>query len=263
MCIFKNLFKKESPTIKFMSLSPEIAEIAPILDATTFRPAWMKAAAADYANAKAQPGFGTTKFLHTAKCPGIFNLYRTGWVMTAWQDITITTNGDGESFNWTTASDQKALTNGEQIGPNIEWHPAEQYTKYVGKEADTLTNLIKYVSPWRCVVPEGYYLMEMALPYSQEKRFTTVPGFYSKEYGVAQMNPQFKWHAMNSTELIKAGTPIAYYVLVPKDQGTMTSGPADAEMIQLDKTFKAQNSCTFITSIKRNKDFWSNLFKKK
>lgn len=69
--------------------------------------------------------------------------------------------------------------------------------------------------------------MEMPLPLSEENRFTTVPGYFSKEAGPASMNVQLMWHVMDGETLIKAGTPIAQYVLVPKDQPDMVCRDAN------------------------------------
>jgi hypothetical protein len=67
--------------------------------------------------------------------------------------------------------------------------------------------------------------MEMPVAYSDESRFTTVNGFFSHEQGIAQMNPQFMWHVMNGKTLIKAGTPISQYILIPKDSYDMEIRP--------------------------------------
>jgi hypothetical protein len=70
-------------------------------------------------------------------------------------------------------------------------------------------------------VPKGYYLLEMPVPLSEEQRFTTIPGYFSREAGPASMNVQLLWHVLDGATLIKAGTPIAQYVLVPKEQPSM------------------------------------------
>lgn len=63
--------------------------------------------------------------------------------------------------------------------------------------------------------------MEMPVAHSGETRFTTVPGYFSREAGPASMNVQLLWHVKNGETLIKAGTPISQYVLVPKEQPQM------------------------------------------
>ena len=208
------LFKK--PKIVFDCLIPGVERIMPMVEAKTIRHPWVNKAVAELKTDRQHPEFGMHKKVYTAKCPGIFNLQRHGWVMRTWQDITIETFGDGSRFEWTSSINQKDLS--EHTGDYIGFHPDIQLANYMENWPDnTLRTLLKLQSPWRCVVPKGYYLMEMPVAYADENRFTTVNGFFSHEHGLAQMNPQFMWHVMNGKTLIKAGTPIAQYILIPKD----------------------------------------------
>lgn len=212
------LFRK--PKVVFECLIPGVARLMPMLEAKDTRHAWVHRAIAEFTADRKKANFGMEKAVYTARCPGIFNLQRHGWIMRTWQDITIETFGDGSRFEWTSALDQQALC--KQAGEYVGFHPDIQLSKYMEHwPANTLRTLLKIQSPWRCVVPKGYYLMEMPVAYADENRFTTVSGFFSHEQGPAQMNPQFMWHVMNGKTLIKAGTPIAQYILIPKDKYKM------------------------------------------
>lgn len=261
MSIFKFWQK---PKIEFFSLIPEVAKLAPMQNARNFRPDLLVNATKDYAGQKKQSNFGNEKLISTAKCPGIYNYARQGWVLTTWQDITIETNGDGTSFLWTSAVDQKKMTNGAVVGDAVGSHPREQYAQYVGGAIpNSLETIIKINTPWRCNVPEGYYLQEAPLPYTTEKRFTVIPGFFSKEAGIAQMNVQLLWHVMHGKILIKAGTPIAHYMLIPKDQPEMVSMAATPEQVQLDALTNLELNRHYVSDIKDRKCIFSNLLKGK
>jgi hypothetical protein len=206
--------------------------------------------------------FGTSKVFSTARCPGIYNLVRHGWVICAWQDITITTNGDGESFTWSTPLDQRTLTNGHLAGESVGFHPKEQYADHLGGTIpNSLANVIKINTPWRCNVPEGYYLQEGNMPFTDEKRFTTVVGFFNKEDGVAQMNIQLLWHVLDGTTVIKAGTPLAHYMLIPKDQPELVSMAATPEQIKLDRLTTTELARHNITDMKERKCLFAKLLK--
>lgn len=254
-------FKKQ-PTIEFFSLIPEVAELAPIQHARNFRPDLLINATKDYANEKTKDGFGTNKLISTAKCPGIYNYARHGWVLTTWQDITIETNGDGSSFLWTSPIDQTKCTNGRMVGEAIGSHPREQYANYIGGSIpQSLDTVIKVNTPWRCNVPEGYYLQEAPLPYSTEKRFTTMTGFFSKEHGLAELSVQLFWHVMNGKTLIKAGTPIAHYMLIPKDQPEMISMAATPKQIKLIDLSNVELSRHFVSDTKERKCVFAKILK--
>ena len=217
-----NFFRK--PKVIFDCLIPGVERIMPMVEAKTIRHPWVNRAVAEVKADRQHPEFGMKRQAHTAKCPGIFNLQRHGWVMRTWQDITIETFGDGSRFEWTCAIDQIKLN--EKVGGCIEYHPDIQLANYMENwPSNTIRTLLKLQSPWRCIVPKGYYLLEMPVAYSDENRFTLVSGFFNYEQGPAQMNPQFMWHVMNGKTLIKAGTPIAQYILIPKDSYDMEMRP--------------------------------------
>lgn len=231
------------PKITFECLISGVERIMPMIPAKDLKHAWVHRAHQELINMRKDPEWGMKKEVHTARCPGIFNLQRHGWVMRTWQDITIETYGDGKSFNWTTPIDQKRLnlTAGDYIGSHSEIQLANYMEHW---RADTLRTLLKLQTPWRCKVPKGYYLLEMPIPYLDEDRFTTIQGFFSREQGIAQMNPQFLWHVPVGKTLIKAGTPIAQYILVPKEKVDMeiyVETPADEH-----EFFELVNSHRFV-----------------
>lgn len=207
------------PKIEFINEMPGVAEMMPLVPAKTFRHPWTERALSDFAKVREQPGWNHAKMMHTARCPGIFTLQRHGWIMRTWQDIVInTTKDDAVNFSWLCAHGQQGAG----------FHPPHQMADFWESwPADTLRSVVKINTGWRCIVPKGYYLLEMPLPLSEESRFTTIPGYFSRETGPASMNVQLLWHVTDGETLIKAGTPIAQYVLVPKDQPDMICRDAE------------------------------------
>jgi hypothetical protein len=249
------------PKIEFFSLSPHIANLAPILPAHHFKPKWFDAATDEFVDMAKKDDFGTSIVRHTAKCPGVFNLIRYGWVMTTWQDIVIETNGDKQTFKWSTPNDQKKLKSKIDLDENIGFNSREQLSDYMGGWDDSLGCVLKIQTPWRIIVPKDYYLLEGPLPYSVEKRFTTLPGFFSQEYGVAQLNVQLKWHVLNGKTLIKAGTPISHYMLVPKIQADMTSMEANEKQLHAEEITQLEINRRFVSDRAKSKCVFGKLFK--
>ena len=254
------MFNKR-PEIEFFSIQPEITKLAPIVPAHEIKPKWFDKAQEDFVENAKDPDFGKRKFIHTAKCPGIFNLIRYGWVMTTWQDILIKTNGDTQSFEWQTPIDQKTMKATNEFAPQVGYHGKEQLSDYMGGWDDSLNCVIKINTPWRCIVPKGYYLLEGPVPYSDDNRFTTMPGFFSQEYGVAQMNVQLKWHVLNGETLIKAGTPIAHYMLVPQDQARMKVSDANEDQIKAEEITQLEINRRFVSDRSKSKCMFARLFK--
>jgi hypothetical protein len=253
------LFKKDK--IEFFSLMPDVTRTAPILSATNFKPDLVKNSTQELSEKKKENLFGHVKSLFTAKCPGIYNYAKHGWVLTTWQDIVITTNGDGDSFQWTSALDQKNLKGGNLVGDAVSFHNTNQYSNYIENDSNTLSTVIKINTPWRCVVPKGYYLQEAPLPYSDEKRFTTVIGFHSQEYGVSPLNIQLLWHVMNGETLIKAGTPIAHYLLIPQKQPKLIVRNATKKDLEFEEATHIELNRKFLSSRTESKCIFADLFK--
>lgn len=217
----KNIFRPKG--IEFECLAPGVEKIMPMIPAREYQHAWAIRALSEFRDARKKDSFGFQKEFHTAKCPGIFHLMRHGWIMRTYQDIIIETNGDMNAFSWQTPIDQRSFKNSHLLGDYIGSHSGKQLHAFMQKwPNNTINALVKIQSPWRCVVPKGYYLLEMPVPYLDENRFTTLHGVFSHEYGPANLNPQLMWHVPKGRELIRAGTPVAQYILLPKKQIDMS-----------------------------------------
>ena len=213
------MFKFFKPKMEFTCLIPGVEKIMPIIEARDHRHPWVNKAVNELIQMRKRPDWGTYKTTHTARCPGIFQLQRHGWILRTWQDIVIETNGDGVGFRWSTPIDQKNIEFAKVHQDYVETHTPAQFRNYMENwRKDTLTHVLKINAPWSCVVPKGYYLLEMPVAVADENRFTTVSGVVEREQGTTLLHPQLMWHVMEGKTLIKAGTPIAQYMLVPKDR---------------------------------------------
>ena len=234
------MFGKKKVQVDFYSVIPEVAMLEPIVNASDVKPKWWSNAQRDFVAKTKEPNFGKEKFRHTYKCSGISNLLKHGWILKTWQDIIIKTDGDGKAFQWSSTINR----GGDPVGFHEDTAMANFYEQW----GDNLKYIVKIQTPWRCVVPKGYYLYEKSVPYNDNPHFTTQEGFFSQEYGVAELNPQLKWHTLNDTIVIPSGTPIAHYMLIPKTQYSMTAQVATEE----------QERLAYASSIETNKNLVSN-----
>jgi hypothetical protein len=210
-----NFFKTRK--LEFQTNIPGLENLMPIIKASEYIPPWKLKAISDLKQKRKDPEYGLRgeAELHVAKCPGIHKLMKHGWIVRAWQDVVIETNGDGNSFRWTSVIDQQPLNGADYI----QYHGPEVLRVFMDNwPENTLSTIVRFNTGWTCIVPKGYYLLEMPIPYNEENRFTTLPGYFPYQNGVAGMNPQLMWHVMNGKTLIKAGTPLAQYILVPEKQ---------------------------------------------
>lgn len=212
-------FEKFSDKLIFEALIPGLEEFMPIIPAKDFKHEWLERAKENFKKEKAEEESKFKKFSHTARCPGIINLVRTGWIVRTWQDIIIETNGDLQTFKWTTPVNQKSLCiNDRLLGEEaVQWHPKEQFFNFRKDfPKDTLQNIIKICLPWDITIPKGFNLLELPIPYNENTTFTVLPGMFT--FGIASCNIQLLWHKINDKVLIPAGTALAQYILVPEEQ---------------------------------------------
>jgi hypothetical protein len=89
---------------------------------------------------------------------------------------------------------------------------------YQDLKPNTLKTTVKIQSPWIVYVPVGYQLLCLPIPYPDDNRFTAAIGIIDGDQGPNFLNVQLFWHSLNSQEVIPAGTPLAQYFLVKKEE---------------------------------------------
>lgn len=203
----------------------------PIIPAKNYKHPWVQRAHHEIAQWRKDPDWGMRKMKHVSRCPGIFNLQRSGWILRTWMDLVVETDGEG-MIKWSTPLDQTDL--GYKYNPPyVDFHVESQFAKFMENwREDTSKTILKLASPWRAKVPKGYKLWEINIPYYDEIRWTVCPGVLAHDQGYGQMNPQLMWHVPKGKTLIKAGTPISQYILVPDEQYEMEMIPAEKQTVE-------------------------------
>jgi hypothetical protein len=205
----------KTPKIEFISRSPEVAKLMPIVEAKDVKHAWVSAMLSDFAEQRATPDYGLRKSMHTARCPAIYKVIRTGWVLRTWQDVVVEMNGTRSSISWWSAMDQsKEIPN---CGNALEAHPREAFVKHMKHWDGALDVILKVQTPWMVRIPRGYTLLEMPVALADEDRFEALPGMVDSSSGLVPLNPQMKWKKSEGKFLISAGTPLAQYVLIKNE----------------------------------------------
>lgn len=219
-----NFFKK--PKVEFITDVPAALYSYPIVPIRKVKPQWLLDSAKDYAETIKQPiDFETARVTSIAKCKGITHLFKTGWVVRAWQDIVIEANDDG-SFRWKTTCDQQAIN---KI-PALQDHDVNTFERCPHLREQV--PILKVQTPWRIIIPEGYSILQMPFPYQDHKMFTTATGLYSQEFGLMQANIQLFWHERKPT-ILKAGTPLAHLILVKNEKIPFTTREMTKDEIDL------------------------------
>ena len=74
--------------IEFYSDVYGLSDTVPIVKPADCLPKWINLVRADYKQSDKEKS-------HLYRCPGIFDLFTHGYIVSAWHDISFKTNGDG------------------------------------------------------------------------------------------------------------------------------------------------------------------------
>lgn len=230
--LLKRFRKSPTPELKFVCLIPEVVDTMPITPASKINYSWFRAATDLFKQQKENSPAGAV-LRHVARCPGIISISKTGWIQRSYQDISIQTNGDGASFNWNTPLDQSKHATGHEWNYNYVSHHDEQtLAVYNNFKPSTLRTTVKIQSPWVVYVPAGYQLLCLPIPYPDDNRFTAAIGIIDGDQGPNFLNVQIFWHSLHSDEFIPAGTPLAQYFLIKKEQVNTTIEKFNQETLE-------------------------------
>lgn len=200
--------------IEFYSVTEGIKDAYPIVPTSSIKVPWFASAKEAFHKRRTDYTLGAGQHSGTHMCSGIIDLMRTGWVVPAWHDLVITTNGDGDSFSWNTPTTKLAdmLHGVEPIGDFSK----EYFADYVDMPPQTIKTVIKWHTPWRFNVPKGWGLLYLPLPYINENRFTSAIGIVDPA-SANELHAILFWHVLKGQTLIKAGTPLFQIIPVRLD----------------------------------------------
>ena len=240
---------KPKPKLEFICTMPGVEKVMPIIRASEYKHSWITKAVQDmktngsiaaphrrdYEAPRLMPGQKNTdnEERHTAKCPALQMVQNTGWIMRLHQDVKLTTIGNGEDIK----SDLPFQSQGQE--PIVQKHLTHSfYPFFENWPKDTMQRIIKIVLPWHARIPKGYKLLQTHPFLLDDNRFTTMSGVLDPHLGLASVGtiPMW-WHCTDDTKEItlKAGTPLAQYILIPKDEPDFTQKDMDE-----DKMFKKE-----------------------
>lgn len=192
--------------ITFFTTVPGMEEAYPIIEAKDYKPNWVEGAKKMYLK-KLEKAQGT-HFVDVYRCPGIFDLMSTGYIVPMPWDIMIETNGDMEDFKWTIPS--AGLE--EKYGGNlVSGHMANDIAAPFPPRPGCLRSILKFNTPWHIIAPPGVKFMAIPIPYGDDFEFEHNMGILDPSLST-EINPQVWWKVLNGRYLIKAGTPMLQLV---------------------------------------------------
>ena len=262
---------KTKPKLEFICTMPGVEEVMPIIRASEYKHSWITKAVQDmktngsisaphrrdYEAPKLLPGQKSkdNEERHTAKCPALQMVQNTGWIMRLHQDVKIQTIGNGEDIKF----DVPFQSQGEPIVSKHLTHAF--YPFFENWPKDTMKRIVKINLPWHARIPKGYKLLQTHPFMLDDNRFTTMSGVLDPHLGIASVGtiPVY-WHCTDDTQEItlKAGTPLAQYILIPKEEPDFTQVDLNEDP-KFQKEYRMNQlllAGTFNRSYSKVREFW-------
>lgn len=224
--------------IVFFSTMNGVADAFPIDHAKNFSFNWVEKSRNDYKKElEANKG---SRFSHLYRCPGIFDIMGSGYIIPMPWDVSIETKGDGKHFAWSFPSEdlqtmfQPPLLNG---------HFADQTAKFLPIKPNSLETIIKLNTPWHCIVPEGVKFLMMPIPYPDNYDFENVTGILDNSIS-SEINFQLRWNVLDGLRTIRAGTPMVQLIPLTDEKFKLTVRNATNHDLKWVEKRNYYNNCT-------------------
>ena len=202
-----NIFKKSK--VVFICTQEAFKDLYPPIYSRDLQRPFLQKINSDYQHKAKQPVCPFRKLTSTAKCDGIRDIISTGYIIRLHRDLKITTNGDGETFNW-----ERLSCGLEKNEGSIGWFSSNQYADYINLPPQTLRTVIKINTPW-IIETDDFCFIQTHPSFLGEHRFTVVEGILDPLRN-RQINPIMFWHVLQGEEVLKAGTPIAQLIPIQR-----------------------------------------------
>lgn len=237
--------------IEFYSTVPGLPDLYPIEEAKDAMPNWAKAARDSYIKRKNQ---SLGRMSHIYQCPGIFDLYKQGYVIPMWHDVIISTNGNPDEFTWTVPTSDLA-----ELRPDV--NIIENQSNGVGSVMPikpwSLNTLLKINTPWHVVAPRGVKLLMIPIAYPDKFEFESAIGMLNPGHS-NEINIQLYYNVQKGDVLIKAGTPLAHIIPLSEKQYELVC----REMNGIDKLWQAKKKYFTAATFKLKRNTIQDLYYK-
>lgn len=142
-------------------------------------------------------------------CPSFSDIYNEGFILPAPCDIWMRVEEDGE---W-----EYRLSNPSF---SMEDHGNNQYVNHVNND---VKHIFKLTYPYNIIVPDGYSIRQVPMIYDYNPDWHVAYGVVESDKA-PEVSIQILYTSKENEVLIKAGTPLVYYVPFKRTKYTMNIG---------------------------------------
>ena len=197
--------RKKSQRIEFFNVEPSVCDNYPIIESKDLKLKWIKGAKKDFQDRVAERASEDPGFSHLARCPGIFDLFKYGYIVTLNKDIWI--GPRGKDFEYKFSSRNISDQFEKDFGFGIEHLSAD----LLAKPPWAADFIVKIVTGWHLIAPKGVKFLVLPIAYPDTFDFTSTIGIINPAMST-EVNFQLYWNATMPETVIRAGTPLAHFI---------------------------------------------------
>jgi hypothetical protein len=232
--------------IEFFHNEPSIIDNFPVIESKNLKLQWVKKAREDFENLVKSGTDTEVGFSHIARCPGIFDLFKYGYIISLHRDVIIYSMDN--NFNWRTAPGA--------LDPILEnftiGNPTESSVNLISKPPWARNFMVKIDTGWHVVAPKGVKFLMLPIAYPDTFDFTATIGILNPALAT-DINFQYFWNGTDKETLIKSGTPLGHLIPLSEKKYQMVQ----RIMNQRDRDWIKKNASML------NSTFWTHTVRKK
>ena len=191
-------FWSKNNKIEFFHNEPSILENFPIMESKDLKLNWIKRAKEDFQNHVKKGYNNKPGHEHLTRCPGIFDLFKYGYIISLHKDIVIRPTGV-----------PNVITPYQREVELETFHESSMHL--IAKPPWTAKFIIKITTGWHVIAPKGLKFLQLPIAYPDTFDFTSTIGILNPAMSTQINFPMF-WNRTDTETIIKAGTPLGHLI---------------------------------------------------
>ena len=249
-------FLNKKNKIQFFHNEPSIIENFPIIESKALKLKWVDSVKQDFQNLVKEGVDGSisstlnratteaTEFNHLSRCPGIFDLFKYGYVISLHKDVIL--NFEGKKFEWRAKGNHPPhLENFRIMG-----QPASNI-RMIAKPPWASEVILKINTGWNVIAPKGVKFLQLPIAYPDTFEFTAAIGILDPALAT-QINFQIFWNGTVGETVLRAGTPLGHLIpLSEKKYQMVQRNMNQRDQVWVEKVSSIYNSTFWRPTVRR------------
>ena len=191
--------RKNNKRIEFFHDEHGITETFPIIESKNLKLNWIKRVREDMAQTQIS-NTNAWGFQHLARCPGIFDLFKYGYIVSLHKDLIIKPSKTEFECIIPTGETSLRITGQHKTTVNL-----------ISKPPWSADFIMKIDTGWHVIAPKGLKFLMLPIAYPDNFDFTATTGILNPALSTT-INFQLFWNATESETLIPSGTPLGHLI---------------------------------------------------